>query len=146
MCGLLFASRRRHTRSAVVTGVQTCALPIYDRPHVPTPKRPELTNVPETIDVAADLKTLMGSPDIASRRWIWEQYDSQVGADTVQTGGDAALVRIHGTNRALAMTTDCTPRYRSEEHTSELQSLMRNSYAGFCLKKNKQEPTNIKSQ
>src|SRR3546814_9739162 len=53
----------------------------------------------------------MGTPDIASRRWIWEQYDSQVGADTVQTGGDAALVRIHGTGRALAMTTDCTPRY-----------------------------------
>src|SRR3546814_14426788 len=53
----------------------------------------------------------MGSPDIASLRWIWEQDDSQVGADTVQTGGDAALVRIHGTNRALAMTTDCTPRY-----------------------------------
>lgn len=85
--------------------------PLYDRPHVPTPKQAALTNVPETKDVAADLKTLMGTPDIASRRWIWEQYDSQVGADTVQTGGDAALVRIHGTNRALAMSTDCTPRY-----------------------------------
>ncbi|MBU1825505.1 MAG: phosphoribosylformylglycinamidine synthase subunit PurL, partial [Alphaproteobacteria bacterium] len=85
--------------------------PLYDRPHVPTPKQAPLTNVPETTDVAADLKTLMGTPDIASRRWIWEQYDSQVGADTVQTGGDAALVRIHGTNRALAMSTDCTPRY-----------------------------------
>ena len=85
--------------------------PLYDRPHVPTPKQADLTNVPETKDVAADLKTLMGTPDIASRRWIWEQYDSQVGADTVQTGGDAALVRIHGTNRALAMSTDCTPRY-----------------------------------
>src|SRR3546814_915120 len=85
--------------------------PLYDRPHVPTPKQAELTNVPETKDVAADLKTLMGTPDIASRRWIWEQYDSQVGADSVQTGGDAALVRIHGTDRALAMSTDCTPRY-----------------------------------
>ncbi|MBU7589587.1 MAG: phosphoribosylformylglycinamidine synthase subunit PurL, partial [Sphingopyxis terrae] len=85
--------------------------PLYDRPHVPTPKQPELTDVPETTDVAADLKTLMGSPDIASRRWIYEQYDSQVGGDTVQIGGDAALVRIHGTNRALAMSTDCTPRY-----------------------------------
>src|SRR3546814_20007355 len=53
----------------------------------------------------------MGTPDIASRRWIWEQYESQVGADTVQTGGDAALVRIKGTDRALAMSTDCTPRY-----------------------------------
>ena len=54
----------------------------------------------------------MASPDLASRRWIWEQYDSQVGADTVQRpGGDAAVVRVHGTNKALAMTTDCTPRY-----------------------------------
>src|SRR3546814_4662661 len=79
--------------------------PLYDRPNVPTPKQAELTNVPETKDVAADLKQLMGTPDIASRRWIWEQYDSQVGADTVQTGGDAALVRIHGTDRALDRTS-----------------------------------------
>src|SRR3546814_705846 len=85
--------------------------PLYDRPHVPTPKQAELTDVPETKDVAADLKTLMGTPDIASRRWIWEQYDRQVGADTVQAGGDAELVRIHGTDRALAMSTECAPRY-----------------------------------
>src|SRR3546814_1925867 len=132
---VFFSSRRRHTRCALVTGVQTCALPI-------SPKQAEVTDVPETKDVAADLKTLMGTPDIASRRWIWEQYDSQVGADTVQTGGDAALVRIHGTDRALAMSTYCTPRYcyadpveggkqavaetwRTEGQTLELQSLMR---------------------
>ena len=60
----------------------------------------------------ADLLKLMASPDIASRRWIWEQYDSQVGADTLQkSGGDAAVVRIHGTKKALAISTDCTPRY-----------------------------------
>src|SRR3546814_12903945 len=66
----------------------------------------------DVTDLAADLKTLMGSPDIASRRWIWEQYDHMVGGDTVQRpGGDAAVVRVHGTNKALAITTDCTPRY-----------------------------------
>jgi phosphoribosylformylglycinamidine synthase len=54
---------------------------------------------------------MMNSPDLASRRWIAEQYDSQVGADTLQTGGDAGVVRVHGTNKALAITTDCTPRY-----------------------------------
>jgi phosphoribosylformylglycinamidine synthase len=70
-----------------------------------------LGDIPESSDIAADLLKLMASPAIASRRWIWEQYDSQVGADTVQTGGDAALVRVHGTRKALAMTTDCTPRY-----------------------------------
>ena len=54
----------------------------------------------------------MASPDLASRRWIWEQYDQKVGADTVQPpGGDAAVVRVHGTDKALAITTDCTPRY-----------------------------------
>jgi phosphoribosylformylglycinamidine synthase len=54
----------------------------------------------------------MACPDLASRRWIWQQYDSQVGADTLQlSGGDAAVVRIHGARKALAMSTDCTPRY-----------------------------------
>jgi len=86
--------------------------PLYDRPHVPTPKQPDLTNVPESADIAADLLKLMASPDIASRRWIWEQYDHMVGADTVQRpGGDAAVVRVHGTDKGLAITTDCTPRY-----------------------------------
>ncbi|WP_010545971.1 phosphoribosylformylglycinamidine synthase subunit PurL [Sphingomonas elodea] len=86
--------------------------PLYDRPHVPTPKQPELQNVPECADPAADLLKLMGSPDIASRRWIWEQYDHMVGGDTVQRpGGDAAVVRVHGTDKGLAITTDCTPRY-----------------------------------
>ena len=86
--------------------------PLYDRPHVPTPKPAPLTNVPASADVSADLLTLIGCPDLASRRWIWEQYDSQVGGDTMQkSGGDAALVRVHGTNKALAISTDCSPRY-----------------------------------
>jgi phosphoribosylformylglycinamidine synthase subunit PurL len=85
--------------------------PLYDRPHVPT-EPPAMPDVAETSDLAADLLTLMGSPDIASRRWIWEQYDHMVGADTIQRpGGDAAVVRVHGTDKGLAITTDCTPRY-----------------------------------
>jgi phosphoribosylformylglycinamidine synthase len=68
--------------------------------------------VPQSADLGADLLRLMASPDLASRRWIWEQYDSQVGADTLQkSGGDAAVVRVHGTGKALAISTDCTPRY-----------------------------------
>jgi phosphoribosylformylglycinamidine synthase II len=86
--------------------------PLYDRPHVAPPKPAQLTNVPESTDLAADLLKLIGCPDLASRRWIYEQYDSQVGADTLQkSGGDAAVVRIHGTTKALAMSTDCSPRY-----------------------------------
>ncbi|APX66166.1 phosphoribosylformylglycinamidine synthase subunit PurL [Sphingomonas sp. gentR] len=85
--------------------------PLYDRPHVPTEVPTAITS-PGCQDPAADLLKLMGSPDIASRRWIWEQYDHMVGGDTVQRpGGDAAVVRVHGTQKGLAMSTDCTPRY-----------------------------------
>ena len=91
--------------------------PLYDRPHVPTPPAKALVDAPVCKDIAADLMKLIGSPDLASRRWIWEQYDTMVGADTVQRpGGDAAVVRVHGAGhdtggKALAITTDCTPRY-----------------------------------
>lgn len=88
------------------------AAPKYDRPHVPTPKREALGAVPESADIGTDLLKLMGSADLCSRAWIWQQYDHMVGADTVQRpGGDAAVVRVHGTGKALAITTDCTPRY-----------------------------------
>jgi phosphoribosylformylglycinamidine synthase len=86
--------------------------PLYDRPWVKTVPPAPLADVPESTDIAADLLKLMGSPDIASRRWIWEQYDHMVGGDTVQRpGGDAAVVRVHGTSKGIAISTDCTPRY-----------------------------------
>ncbi|MEM6681757.1 MAG: phosphoribosylformylglycinamidine synthase subunit PurL, partial [Pseudomonadota bacterium] len=86
--------------------------PVYDRPHVqPTPRAPLETVAPPCSTLDA-LKTLMTSPDIASKRWIWEQYDHMVMGDTIgRPGGDAGIVRIHGTPKALAITTDCTPRY-----------------------------------
>ena len=92
--------------------------PLYDRPALSREDykawasvKP-LGDIPESTDIGADLLRLMACPDLASRRWIWEQYDSQVGADTMQkSGGDAAVVRLHGTKKALAMSTDCTPRY-----------------------------------
>jgi phosphoribosylformylglycinamidine synthase subunit PurL len=92
--------------------------PLYDRPALSLTdykawaKVKPLGEVPESTDIGADLLKLMACPDLASRRWIYEQYDSQVGADTLQkSGGDAAVVRLHGTQKALAMSTDCTPRY-----------------------------------
>ena len=92
--------------------------PLYDRPYLSREEYKAwaqvkaLGDVPECTDIAADLLKLMASPDLASRRWIWEQYDQKVGGDTVQApGGDAAVVRVHGTDKALAITTDCTPRY-----------------------------------
>lgn len=92
--------------------------PLYDRPSMPKDeykiwsKVEPLGEIAESADIGADLVTLMGSPDIASRRWIWEQYDHMVGADTVQRpGGDAAVVRVHGSSKGIAISTDCTPRY-----------------------------------
>ena len=88
--------------------------PAYDRPHRPAAPRPPLTLEDETggVSFEAALLRLLGSPDIASRRWVWEQYDHMVMADTIQLpGGDAAVVRVHGTDKALAISTDVTPRY-----------------------------------
>ncbi|HQS95305.1 MAG: phosphoribosylformylglycinamidine synthase II [Novosphingobium sp. 17-62-19] len=92
--------------------------PLYDRPALSLAEYKAWANVaplgtvPQSTDLGTDLVKLVGCPDLANRRWIFEQYDSQVGADTLQkSGGDAAVVRIHGTQKALAMSTDCSPRY-----------------------------------
>ena len=88
--------------------------PIYGRPRSVPPRPPALpaTSAADDVAVGDALLRLIGSPDLCSRRWIWEQYDHMVMGDTVQRpGGDAAIVRVHDTNKALAITTDCTPRY-----------------------------------
>jgi phosphoribosylformylglycinamidine synthase len=88
--------------------------PQYQRPWFPVvPPKPILPEwVPAPNAILETLKSLMGSPALCSRRWVWEQYDHMVMGDTVQRpGGDAAVVRIHGTDRGIAMTCDVTPRY-----------------------------------
>jgi len=92
------------------------AAPLYQRPTEPTPPQRELDpGLParDTGSVTDALLKLLGCPDLASKRWIWEQYDSQVGADTRFGPGqaDAAVVRVHGTRKALALSSDVTPRY-----------------------------------
>ena len=107
--------------------------PLYERPYA-IPKAPEpLTNIPESTDIAADLLKLMGSPDLASRRWIYQQYDQQVGGDTVQRpGGDAAVVRVHGSKKALAITTDCTPRYCHADSVEGGKQAVAEAYRNLC--------------
>jgi phosphoribosylformylglycinamidine synthase len=90
------------------------ASPDYDRPWTETPPGVEVSaaEVPPPGKLTAALATLLACPDGASKRWIWEQYDHVIMGDTVQRpGGDAAVVRIRDSSRALAITTDCTPRY-----------------------------------
>jgi len=107
--------------------------PLYERPYA-IPKAPQpLTDIPESIDIAADLLKLMASPNLASRRWIYEQYDQSVGGDTVQRpGGDAAVVRVHGSNKALAITADCTPRYCCADPYEGGKQAVAEAYRNLC--------------
>ncbi len=88
--------------------------PVYDRPHVETPKQPVIKAADVTAPVSTGdaLLKLIGSPDLCSRRWVWEQYDHVILGNTVQRpGGDAAVVRVNDGPKALAFTADVTPRY-----------------------------------
>jgi len=94
------------------------AAPMYERPWVPKPKQETIapSDVPAPDSILGALEPLMGSPHLSSRRWIYEQYDHMVMNDTVQRpGGDAAVVRVHGTEKGLAISCDVTPRYCSAD-------------------------------
>ena len=85
--------------------------PEYDRPYR-APAAPSTLGPLPDITPDAALLLLAGSANYGSRRWVWEQYDNTVMADTVAgPGGAAAVVRVHGTDKALAFTADVTPRY-----------------------------------
>jgi phosphoribosylformylglycinamidine synthase subunit PurL len=88
------------------------AAPVYERPYVKREPRKGQPSFDPSKPVMDSLKKILAAPDMGSKRWIWEQYDHTVMGDTVQRpGGDAAVVRVHGRNKAIAMTTDVTPRY-----------------------------------
>jgi phosphoribosylformylglycinamidine synthase subunit PurL len=88
--------------------------PVYDRPHVPSPALPVVhaRDVEPPMGIAAALEKLIGTPELCSRRWVWEQYDHVILGNTVQRpGGDAAVVRVQDGPKGLALTVDVTPRY-----------------------------------
>src|SRR3546814_4130933 len=151
-----FSGRRRHTRCALVTGVQTCALPIYIGPRqkaerpapVETPAADAEAEAPAKADPgdAADGKTI---PPAIRGRWALKAADcaARRGTDLTALTIDATNLRFFESHGELArvresdagsIVADYTFRGegeewdRSEEHTSDLQSLMRNSYAVFC--------------
>ena len=85
--------------------------PEYDRPWVETPAAVALTEDIE-VDPIEGLKSLISSPNYAAKQWVYEQYDTMVMADTARIPGlGAGIVRVHGTDKALAFTSDVTPRY-----------------------------------
>ena len=72
----------------------------------------DTVGVPPCADLGGALLRLLGSPSIAGKRWVWEQYDHQVGAGTVMgPGADAAVIRLPGSKRGVALSTDCNSRY-----------------------------------
>src|SRR3546814_5840503 len=118
-----FSSRRRHTRCALVTGVQTCALPICDQTYL------EISADAARHRLAFRFPLLLRDIAFADRHILI-------------IGARRGLDRLGHDGRAVDDRRDDDAR-RSEEHTSELQSLMRISYAVFCLKKNKKNDNTV---
>jgi phosphoribosylformylglycinamidine synthase len=88
------------------------AAPMYERPFVKRKPTSGKVSFEASRPVMESLLRLLSTPDLCSKRWVWEQYDYTVMADSVQQpGGDAAVVRVHGTDKGLACCTDVTPRY-----------------------------------
>ena len=88
--------------------------PVYDRPHVPAPKKPVLdaSGLPAPIPAGAALLKLLSTPNLCAKRWIWEQYDHLILGNSVRRpGGDAAVIRVKEGPKGLALTTDVTARY-----------------------------------
>ncbi len=101
--------------------------PKYKREWISTPL-PEEINIDKKLndlDIKDCLVKLLTHPNQSNKSWVWEQYDHMVMGDTIQKpGGDAAVVRVHGTNKAIAATVDCTPRYCfAHPHTGGMQAV-----------------------
>ena len=106
--------------------------PEYDRPWVETPAAAPLTEAIE-IDPIEGLRALIASPNYARKHWVWEQYDAQVMADTVQAPGlGAGVVRVHGTGKMLAFTSDVTPRYVRANPVEGGKQAVAEAYRNLC--------------
>src|SRR3546814_7363847 len=135
-----FSSRRRHTRCALVTGVQTCALPILLRPLVAV--RLAGLTAAAVLLLGLALAFRLAARLAAGLVLVGVDHDHSplfncpvVGMEKTRGIGHCSCLSCRVANRAIPSGRAAEPIVRSEEHTSELQSLMRISYAVFCLKK-----------
>jgi phosphoribosylformylglycinamidine synthase len=112
--GRMIVKHKGHVEADLPVDKLANSAPLYERPWVPTvpPKTILAEWVPAPSSLAGTLEAMMSGPHLASRRWIWEQYDHMVmGHTLVRPGGDAAVVRLPGTKKAIAASCDVTPRY-----------------------------------
>ncbi|MFV0299397.1 MAG: phosphoribosylformylglycinamidine synthase subunit PurL, partial [Paracoccus sp. (in: a-proteobacteria)] len=106
--------------------------PEYDRPWIETPAPAAMPALPAIAPLAA-LRALIGSPNYSHKSWVWEQYDTQVGADTIRRPGlGAGVVRVHGSGKALAFTSDVTPRYVKANPYQGGQQAVAEAYRNLC--------------
>ncbi|MDR1111329.1 MAG: phosphoribosylformylglycinamidine synthase subunit PurL [Deltaproteobacteria bacterium] len=115
--GLFTLRRGEAVLAAVPASFLTDQVPVYDRPfsepaYHEERKRADLSATRDHGQWAGLLARLLASPNLCSRHWVYEQYDHMVGLNTViRPGGDAALLRLPGSRRALALSSDCNSRY-----------------------------------
>jgi phosphoribosylformylglycinamidine synthase subunit PurL len=124
--GRLILRMHGEVAADIPVGPLVTEAPLYQRPLQARPPRPELDPASLPVrDPVACLRTLIACPDLASKRWIWEQYDHLVMGNTVKRpGGDAAVVRINDGGKALALATDATPRYcRADPERGGMQAV-----------------------
>jgi phosphoribosylformylglycinamidine synthase len=111
--GRIVVRHRGHIEADIALAPLADQAPLYRRPFA-EPEAPAPLALPDDpIGIIPALEKLIACPDLCSRAWIWNQYDSTVGGQTVRRPGtaDAAIVRLEDTEKAVALTTDCTPRY-----------------------------------
>ena len=107
-------NHERMKKAEIVLDILEKGAPSYKRPYSINKYSEEKINNEKLIDKdpISILKDLIGSPNLCSRKWVWEQYDHMVMTDTILIpGGDSAIIRVHGTNKGLSITSDSTPRY-----------------------------------
>jgi phosphoribosylformylglycinamidine synthase II len=111
--GRLVLRMRGEVAADIPVGPLVTEAPLYERPWIRRQPEAEIDGAAlPGRDPLGSLKRLVASPDLASKRWIWEQYDHLVQGNTVKRpGGDAAVIRIGENGKALALSTDATPRY-----------------------------------
>ena len=110
----LVINHKKMTKAEIVLDILEKGAPSYKRPYSINKFSEEKINNDKLIDKSpiSILKDLIGSPNLCSRKWVWEQYDHMVMTDTILIpGGDSAIIRVHGTNKGLSITSDSTPRY-----------------------------------
>jgi phosphoribosylformylglycinamidine synthase subunit PurL len=133
--GRMIISHKGHVEADIPVATLADSAPLYERPWIPSPTPKQILPewVPAPPSILGALKTLMGTPALCSRAWIWQQYDHMVMGDTViRPGGDAAVVRVHGTQKGVAMTCDVTPRYVTADPAMGTKQAVVETYRNLC--------------